>query len=360
MSHPNHKYEFLRFKSALRKRRKSNLKRKSRNIQRNKSKGYKAPRVSKNIYTNRTQNITIYGGKNFTLFENQDSLINVLSSLNDLKKEKRKILIVNIDLSNIVQIDIGAISLLFAKIHEVKQTRTIKIWGTMPKHPGCQEKFKDSGFLDNMKDLNGNKFTKTSRNFFFNIGTDTTLNEVVGKTIKKTIKEITGVEENYQPVYTIAQEMCANSVEWANDVDSRSKNWFMGVNYVLDNGQTSVNFTLTDIGFGILNTLERDYKNKFSDFFETASKIDILYKAFEGKYGSKSGDINRNKGLPQIKKTFESNFIFDLKVYTNNVFLDFKNYENSKVLEKKVPGTFYTWSINKNCIELWKQQMISN
>ena len=52
-------------------------------------------------------------------------------------------------------------------------------------------------------------------------------------------------------------------------------------------------------------------------------------------------------------------FIENLVVITNNVFLDFTNKEKSKELKTKFNGTFYYWELTKNCIDTWKNRRTS-
>jgi hypothetical protein len=204
-----------------------------------------------------------------------------------------------------------------------------------------------------MIDLSGNKFEKKSLNFILSIGSDKTLNEKIGRTIEKAMKFLTGVEQKYPPVYSIVQEMCSNSIEWANPYNNRNRNWLLGIQLVKKNFEQVVNFALTDIGFGIINTVYRKIGTKFVESFGNIDDLEILKRTFEGVYGSKSREPNRNKGMPLIKDRFESGYIYDLRVITNKVFLDFSAKENSRIIARNFPGTYYSWSINKKCLERW-------
>lgn len=210
-----------------------------------------------------------------------------------------------------------------------------------------------------MWDLGGNKFKKHSENFIFKVGTDRTNNERVGRTIEKAIKYLTGVELKFPPIYSIVQEICSNSVEWANSPKTRNKNWFLAVNYPRDKEGNYIEFTMTDIGFGILHTLNRRFGTFISETLKLTKDTEILNRAFERKYSSKTNETNRNRGLPLIKDRFERSFIKKLRVITNNVFLDFEDEINTRLLSKNLPGTFYTWQVDLNCIKKWEQQRIS-
>lgn len=348
----------LRTLSLLRKRKKSKEKKKRRNILKNQATKEKQDKISKNKYTNRVENVTIDGGSAFTLFKNPENVLNIVNRLDKYKITSNKIRNIRIDLSNIKEIDLGAISFLLAKVNELAKTQRIRIWGDAPSEPECKKIFYESGFLDYMTDLSGNKFKKQSENFIINVGSEKTRNENVGKTIERSIKFITGQETKYPPVYSIVQEICSNSVEWANPKKSKNTNWFLGVSYNNDSTNPVATYIMTDVGFGIINTLNRRF-GKYIEALKLTKDTEVLEKAFDRRYGSKSGEANRNRGLPLIKDRFTKKYIEDLLVITNNVLLDFNNSANTKIMSDSLPGTFYCWKINLKCIETWNKVEIN-
>ena len=50
-----------------------------------------------------------------------------------------------------------------------------------------------------------------------NRGFDKTDNAATAREIRKAVEHLTGSAQNYKPIYSIAQEICANSVEHANE-----------------------------------------------------------------------------------------------------------------------------------------------
>ena len=335
--------------SIFRRRRRSRLKKKLRKFLKNKKK--KEKKRSQITNKNRVENVVISAGTSFSLFEDPENVIEVIQQLEIHKKISKKNKNIQINLSQITKIDIGAISCLLAKVNEMIKITKVKIWGTMPQNPHCKKVFDESGFLDYMTDLSGKKFSNQSDNFIFRVGSNKTRNERVGKTIEKAIKFITGKEEKYPPIYSIVQEICSNSVEWANPPETRSKNWFLGINKSSEGNNTCITFTMTDIGFGILHTLNKKFGTIIVEAF--LSDTEVLKRAFEKKYGSKTKEANRNRGLPLIKDRYERNFIKDLKVITNNVLYDFEQSRQTRIIKKNFPGTFYFWNVDLNCINKW-------
>ena len=344
----------IRTLSLLRKQKRSKEKKKRSSILNNQATKEKQDKLSKNIFTNRVENVTIDGGAIFTLFKNPENVLNIVTRLDKYKKSSNKIRNIRIDLTHITEIDLGAISFLLAKVNELAKTQRIRIWGDAPSDPECKKIFYESGFLDYMTDLSGNKFKKQSDNFIINVGSEKTRNENVGKTIERSIKFITGHETKYPPVYSIVQEICSNSVEWANPKKSKNTNWFLGVSYNNDTANPVATYIMTDVGFGIINTLNRRF-GKYIEALKLTKDTEVLEKAFCRKYGSKSGEANRNRGLPLIKDRFTKNYIENLVVITNNVLLDFNNSANTKIMTGSLPGTFYCWKINLKCIETWNK-----
>lgn len=81
-----------------------------------------------------------------------------------------------------------------------------------------------------------------------------------------------------------------------------------------------------------------------SCFYDTPPSL------FQRKYGSSTEEINRNRGLPCILDKFNNGYISKLKVITNNVYLDFENQTNNKILNKPFPGVLFSWVVNIDCI----------
>ena len=355
-------YFYLKVKSFIRKRRKSNRKVTKLNIKRNNRKlensirgikkaGFNRP----NINPVKIKKINIDIGDSLSIFHDTGNVIRIVNLLeNRSVSNKGVIKNLHLDLQKINEVDIGALSFLLAKVNEINKNRKVIISGLLPINPLCKNYIKESGFLDYMIDLAGNKFERRSPNFILRIGGKYTDNEKVGILIKKSIKTILGYESHYEPVFSIVQEMCGNSVEHAN---RKYKNWLFAVSFELDeNGVTqNIIYTMTDVGYGILSTINKKWK-VILEKLKLNKNTDILLRAFERKYGSSTDEPNRNRGLPLIKHRFEKNQILDLKVITNDVFLDFANHENSKVLKSDLTGTFYYWKINKDCIDKWKKK----
>lgn len=171
----------------------------------------------------------------------------------------------------------------------------------------------------------------------------------INSSVKETLLSI-GFDENEVrkrclKLQKIILEICGNAIEWGYS-GAPNRVWIFGV---CKNEKEAV-FTVTDIGHGILETIKKDFASIIRSIFSDDNPVDILNRAFDKKYGSKSGDLNRNHGLPAIKEGFNQKIISKLYVISNDAFLDFENPKNSRRLnDSKFGGTFYQWSVvNEN------------
>ena len=256
---------------------------------------------------------------------------------------------VAITLANVEHIDYAAIS-VFRSIVEEMSKRHIGISGDFPKDPECKRMIIRSGFLHKMYDKFNKPFPRHSKSdiHFFEKGSGK-MTEADGKILSSTMNSVASdlmdKPTKCSMLKSLLMEICGNTIEWSEATD---KQWMLGIIYDDDR----VTITVTDVGKGILHTLI----GKFRLLFESMSKTDveILYGAFEQKYGSKSKDVNRNQGLRLVKWFHDDKCVKELKVLTNNVLLDFSNPTNSVDFSSRgvdFEGTFYQWELDKECIE---------
>lgn len=286
----------------------------------------------------------------FSFFKNSDFVIDYINQIDKLEK-KRSTRQIRFELDNIKDIDLGAISLLLSKINELSYYK-INCYGSLPKDNVCKEFIYDSGFLDQMINVQTRKkFERNGKNLIVNRGFDKTDNKKTADEIKKTMLHLTGEPSRFPPLYSIIQEICSNSVEHAN-VEKYKKNWLIASNY--DNPE-KVTYTLTDMGEGIIKTIKKKKLDGILRLMQIKKSTDMLSAIFNKEYSSSTLDINRNKGLPKILEVHKKGYIENLVVVTNNALYDFDNPRNARVLNRNFKGTFYYWEINLNCIEKWKK-----
>lgn len=247
----------------------------------------------------------------------------------------------------IEQIDYASVSVLKA-LNDDFRYRNLSLRGDFPLNEDCLTFLFESGFLNEMYDQKGHRFPKhpKSETLYFEKGAGKFLetdNRRCSEAIKNAVQHMTGRLNHCNFLKTLILEISGNSIEWSN---SSNKQWLLGMMYHKDG---SVNITITDVGEGILSTLHRKFSQQILEMATTKDKI--LMRAFERKYGSRSMQVNRNRGLPCVKHKFDAKRIRDLVVITNNVILDFDNQSNSVSLDDaKFSGTFYSWTVDEKCL----------
>ncbi len=258
---------------------------------------------------------------------------------------------IRISLSNVEEIDFASISILKSIMEEAK-FYGILFSGDLPKDENCKKSLIEYGFFKSLVDENENEINIKSKGEHFSFEKksgrvtekDLIYFDELSTSTYNYIKETNDPNNFIEDLIVILKEISGNAVEWSN---SHNEQWLLGV-LKEDN---KVTFTVTDLGQGILETLYVSDKLKLIDLFLFRNKIDMLEKAFDRKYGSVSQEINRNRGLPSIKKAFIENHIKNLIVCTNDVILHFNNYGKTIMLKENFyfQGTFYQWEITKDC-----------
>jgi len=254
-------------------------------------------------------------------------------------------------LRKIEDIDFAALSIL-KSIMEEAALSGIMFTGSLPVDRVTRRKLIDLGFLKNLDfdgsdDLNiqtsGNHFSYEKKSGIMTVKDYENFDHIS----EKAYNAITGNNGYFDELITVLKEIGTNAVEWSN---SKGKQWMIGF-FEKDN---KVTINIIDLGFGILDSLYIEKKLQFIDFFMFRGPDKILERAFIQKYGSLSQEINRNKGLPFIKATFDEKKIKNLVVSTNNIFYNFEKTSLNKISRKlntNFSGTFYQMEIDKSCIE---------
>lgn len=284
------------------------------------------------------------------LFSETDASLNFFS---ELRKERNiskmgRSCFVQMDISQVIKFDYSSICVLIAIIRDLK-SKQIYFRGNYPINENCKKLIIESGLLTFMFDNNGKPFNKSEKSDLLFIEKGSKIlkredNKAISDTIKNVVKHLTTEVMHLPKLRTILLEICGNSIEWGGTLN---KQWLFGVKYE----DSKAIFTITDVGKGILKTLNKKWNNKIHDFFTSKSNDEILLGAFEKKYGSNTQEVNRNKGLPSIKNGYEKGIIVNLKVLTNNVVLHYGSSINSQVLTNSYfNGTLYQWELTKESI----------
>lgn len=287
----------------------------------------------------------------FSFDKDKESVLAFLNEAFDYYKSNKHKIKDNVfcfDLNSVTSIDITSICLFLSLINKIN-TNGIGSKGNYPLDEKAKSVMVDSGFADIMQSAVKPLKTQKYKNQLYIVGSKRVNNKVIGQSVKNAVGFLLGEEHHFQPIYTMLIEICSNSVEHANKKE-KDKNWVISVSY--EPGK--VNFIVVDTGEGILRTIHRKIPEIFIDkVFREDGKVleDVLNK----EYQSRTKEINRHKGLPKIKETFEDGYVENMKILTNNVFYDMasKTYEITK---NEYFGVLYSWSFTKENYLKWENK----
>lgn len=305
---------------------------------------YKRPRSDQQFY-HRDRSIIVVPA-DFSLISNQQEVLVFFNNCKGVNYRKTKF--VYFDFQNVVNIGNGAITILLSIIGGL-QDQNIQVSGNYPDSERAKDFLERSGFLRyfraKIKKSNGD-----SKNAILQRGRDQTHAKETAKLIHGAMKTVWGEDYRNTKLQGMLIELMANTVNHAYFKPNHQKGWYFSVDHIEE--ENKVRFCFVDNGKGILNTVKIRFKDRISKLFNNIDDGELLIEAFNGKFGSRTGLLNRGKGLPMIKKNLEENIIKKLKVISNNVVLDFDKGETI-VLEEGFAGTFYYWELDRSCI-LWK------
>ncbi len=249
------------------------------------------------------------------------------------------------DFTNVVNISHGAITILLS-ICGWLADRNLKVFTNSPYAADSKKFFHESGFL-NYFQLKYGINNIISDNAILQKGSKETEAELTSIHIRKAMKTVWGISYRNTKLQGMLIEMMANAINHA--YNNNEKGWYFALHHLPN--EHIVRFCFVDNGKGIINSLKSKLQRKLIMILSGESEGDMLIKAFDGQYGSSTQLTFRGRGLPLIKKNQTENVINNLKVISNNVFLDFATGEVTK-LHEHFEGTFYYWELDENC-KLW-------
>ncbi|MFI5160801.1 MAG: ATP-binding protein [Sphingobacteriales bacterium] len=244
------------------------------------------------------------------------------------------------DFTKVISIDDGATTILLSLCYDMNYQRIRVGFNNLPKNIAAKKFIEESGFI---KYFSGPlaKVKGDGPNTTIKKGQSTILQKDSAVVIHKVMKTVWGVEKRNQKLQGMLIELMTNSVNHAYLSNDREKTWYISTNHYTD--QNKVEFCFVDNGDGIINTINVKFKDKYF-----TSNEELLERAFEGEFRSRTKLANRGRGLIVVKNNHENMTIRGLKVITNNVLLDFENNVTFK-LKTPFSGTFYSWVIDRTC-----------
>lgn len=258
---------------------------------------------------------------------------------------------VEASLKKVEKIDYASISILTTIAENFKKEK-IGLTFTNSENREVRKKLFLSGMFNHFYNEFGRKSIVSVRGGLINLRDGSGILKVseiqmVMDSLKNMLFKIGFSQEESMPLLksmrSVIMEICGNAVEWG--YNKKEKKWILGI-YKENDSELIVTFT--DIGDGILKTLNRKTHDVILDMLKFNNSVDILKNAFEKKYGSSTKEPNRNRGLPMIKQKITQIKGSELLVLTNDALLNFSNLglsKNLKDFQAHFHGTFYQWRI---------------
>ncbi len=247
---------------------------------------------------------------------------------------------ININMKSIKEIGEGAISMLLSVLEEVSKRR-VNIYGSMPSDPIAKQVLVKSGFLKYV--TTSDNQPKETKNTILKTGDYNTNQAMLKPEIRKAMNTVWGVSGRNPIVYGCVFEMIRNSCDHAFASQSQIR-WHWSISH--QEKEQMVKFSFVDNGTGLIKTFKNGPLNLVRHFF--TDNIDLVETAFKDGIESRTGLPWRGKGLPTIFEAYTDNYIQNLVIITNNVFIDFDKGVK-KILNINFSGTYYYWVVNPNC-----------
>ncbi len=280
----------------------------------------------------------------FSLLTNREKVLEFFNLCKLLNKKNCQI--VHFSFDNVEHISSGSMTILLS-ICGWLNDQNILISGSYPKNENARDFLEMSGFLRYfITKTKIKKQNQVSNNAILERGIDQTAAKTTAKQVRLSMKTVFGEEFRNTKLQGMLIELMANTVNHAYKQNKYQKGWYFSINHEPE--KNIVKFSFVDNGKGILNTIKLRLKDTFAKVFGDLDDALILEQAFDGKFGSRTRLSYRGRGLPVIRKNFNENIIKNLKVISNNVFLDFETGE-AFIMKENFEGTFYYWELDKTC-----------
>lgn len=191
---------------------------------------------------------------------------------------------------------------------------------------------------------------KTEFHVNMSIGKDVKIDTVTDPTfvdkIVKGLKKV-GIKEYFDPFYDYLVELIGNATE--HGIKNRNLNWWL-IHY-RDRKTNSMCYVFVDMGVGIAGS-HRDAGLPLK--YRLSADKHIVKNAFSGNLGSSTKQKNRGNGLPFIKEIVEKGYLSNFLLISNRVSASEVDGNLVYSRNRNFVGTYYSWSINKENVLLWK------
>jgi hypothetical protein len=240
------------------------------------------------------------------------------------------------------------------------KTRNIQFNGNFPKNGDLAKLLINSDFFKYLnKPISKNiEYALGKENQIFTRANKEVNSELGYIVMAEASSTIWGQKRTCKGLQRTLLELMQNTNNHADINKKGEKHWWLSVNH--DKPNKKVSFIFIDYGVGIFESLKhKPNDNKWFGWFEKiknrlvyGDNPEIFKLLLEGQmHLTVTGQHFRGKGLPGIREVLSRNQISNLRIISNNVFSDVANEKYIR-LNEEFSGTFVTWELNENNINI--------
>ncbi|MCL5027481.1 MAG: hypothetical protein M1480_00525 [Bacteroidetes bacterium] len=248
-----------------------------------------------------------------------------------------------LNMENITFLSEDAILYLLSRLHAYKiMYPNYSVSGNFPNDKTCEKLLLDSNFT---KYIITKRKPKINNKEIFPIrdGIDSD-GEILGEVLNFIESKIDLSEDNSFDMYGPMLECLTNSKNHAyNNSMSKLHRWWLIA--IPDKNHKKVHYTSLDNGLGIPTTINKKFADIVKSFVSNKDP-DLIISALNGEFRTRTGKVERGKGLPSVFESTNNKQIDNLTIISNFAYV--KIGRNKKILEKELlvkrfRGTLISW-----------------
>jgi len=236
----------------------------------------------------------------FSFVENTEETMQFFTNLVEAIKKNEKRTIFYIDSSNVLRVTVDALIYLIA-IVENEKSKILKshvFTGNFPKDNEARKVYQDSGFTNFVQSKIPVMPESTEK---MQIVRGFNNDPVVGKIFCQFVMEkINKQRVDIFPLQVVFIELMSNAFHHAYDKENvLSKQWYIYAEHIDD----YVRFVFVDTGYGIANTVKKNFSEKIKEIFGNGvSDGFLLHSTFNGDFRTKTNQKFRGNGLSSVRQ----------------------------------------------------------
>lgn len=286
---------------------------------------------------------------NLSFINNAEEFVAMVNTLNRINDSLRPTFL---NLSRVQQISHDAIPVLTSlAIKSIKD-----FGGNFPSSLECRSFLLKSGYFRILRQKDfiiKSDVIYLGKKDIFTLSSKEVKSGAANELFKIISNAIWGQERRMMRLYGMLMDLMENTEAHADPNNAGSENWWLTIKVDIKNREAY--FAFMDHGVGIIESLKtKPESNLMKKWLETMkaslkSNIEIINSMLDGEHKSRTGLPNRGKGIPELKRSYSRNFIKNLVIITNDVYIDL-----DKSIDKRVnpsfSGTFINWKIDQSCL----------